>query len=380
MNFQILASTNFDNKNIKNRFDEFSGELAGICYMQSDLKTIQDSELSKKLKRTNMIKENGHHSVFDHEYITLYFEDVPKFFAMILNNEQMYTTSEKSARYTKMNIDGTEKELYDKWLNIFKKLIPLKYPNEPYFTEKRIEKLAQENARYFISVFTPTCFAYTVSFRQLNYLYSFFKNADYTNKYFCKLKPTIDEFLYFLENNDLIDEKLYNFAKNRQFSIFSKKECKEYFGDVYVTKYLGSFAEFAQAQRHRTLNYSFADTPYTSFYIPKLIEKNEKLKQMWLEDMQKVKDNIPQATLIQIQESGTYENFMLKANERLCTCAQLEIENQTKITLQKYIYYTTDEEIKNTLLTINKGARCLSNFKCNTPCKFPDGIKLDREI
>ena len=71
---------------------------------------------------------------------------------------------------------------------------------------------------------------------------------------------------------------------------------------------------------------------------------------------------------------------MLKANERLCTCAQLEIENQTKITLQKYIYYTTDEEIKNTLLTINKGARCLSNFKCNTPCKFPDGIKLDREI
>ena len=30
MNFQILASTNFDNENIKNRFDEFSGELAGI--------------------------------------------------------------------------------------------------------------------------------------------------------------------------------------------------------------------------------------------------------------------------------------------------------------------------------------------------------------
>ena len=57
MNFQILASTNFDNENIKNRFDEFSGELAGICYMQSDLKTIQDSELSKKLKRTNMIKK-----------------------------------------------------------------------------------------------------------------------------------------------------------------------------------------------------------------------------------------------------------------------------------------------------------------------------------
>ena len=35
----------------------------------------------------------------------------------------MYTTSEKSARYTKMQPSPKELELYNKWYEIFKKLI-----------------------------------------------------------------------------------------------------------------------------------------------------------------------------------------------------------------------------------------------------------------
>ena len=40
----------------------------------------------------------------------------------------------------------------------------------------------------------------------------------------------------------------------------------------------------------------------------------------------------------------------------------------------------TPDEIKAMLEKYNKGARCTSGFKCNTPCKFADGINLDREI
>ena len=48
-----------------------------------------------------------------------------------------------------------------------------------FIKEKRIEtqvgKLAQENARYMISVFTPTTMEYTVSFRQLFLIIDYFE-------------------------------------------------------------------------------------------------------------------------------------------------------------------------------------------------------------
>lgn len=47
---------------------------------------------------------------------------------MILNNEKVYNTSEKSARYTKMNPSKEEKELYEKWINIYKEKISVEYP------------------------------------------------------------------------------------------------------------------------------------------------------------------------------------------------------------------------------------------------------------
>ena len=227
MEFKILASTSTENNNIKSRYNKLSGELAGICYMQGDFESIQNQTDEKKLSRAEMIKENGHHSVFDHEFVTLYFEDVPKLFAMILNNERVYATSEKSARYTKMNVAGKEKELYDKWLGIMKAVITQRYGKEKYFTAKKIEKLAQENARYFISIYTPTSFAYTVSYRQLNYLYTELKNClKSSNPYIAKMSDIITNFCNFLEKNDLIDEKIANFAQNKAISLFARKKEK----------------------------------------------------------------------------------------------------------------------------------------------------------
>ena len=63
---------------------------------------------SKTKDRAEGNKENKHHSVFGHDYISLYFEGIPKIIAMMINNEKDYNTSEKSGRYTVMF--GNEKE------------------------------------------------------------------------------------------------------------------------------------------------------------------------------------------------------------------------------------------------------------------------------
>ena len=72
---------------------------------------------------------------------------------------------------------------------------------------------------------------------------------------------------------------------------------------------------------------------------------------------------------------------MLKVKERLCSAAQLEIMEQTKNTLKKYIDQCDDNYVRLQLLTVNNGARCVEkNYKCNEPCGFKQGIDLTREI
>lgn len=123
MEMKILAATSPNLTNFRDTFNKFSGELAGICYMPKDIDSILSQPIEKKLSRAEITKQNGHHSVFDHEYVTLYLQDVPKMFAMLLNNEKVYTTSEKSARYTKMQSSGIQLDLFLKWQEIIKDLI-----------------------------------------------------------------------------------------------------------------------------------------------------------------------------------------------------------------------------------------------------------------
>ncbi len=68
-----------------------------------------------------------------------------------------------------------------------------------------------------------------------------------------KLKPWLDEtakaFRSVLNCEEIRDNK------GRELSLFTTRERSEYFGEVYSTNYWGSFAQLAQAQRHRSLNY-----------------------------------------------------------------------------------------------------------------------------
>jgi len=223
MNIKIIASTKVGYALPKEEAVNFSGRSAGICYLPDTVETLFNEPIEKTERRVNGNLKNGHHSVFGHPIYNLCLEGIPKILAMILNNEKLYNTSEKSARYTHMEPSDDEKELYEKWIEIYKKQILKTYPN---FEEKKAKKLAQENARYLISVFTPaTIMEYTVDFRQLNYIIGWSK--DYIenvedNPFSIKLKKALKEFLYAMP--DIEVEGLNSKEKGRSFSPFAKRE------------------------------------------------------------------------------------------------------------------------------------------------------------
>ena len=152
MKIEVIASTKVGYALPKEEALDFSGKSAGICYLPDTLETLFAEPAEKTQRRVNGNLKSGHHSVFGHATYNLSLEGIPKILAMVLNNEKMYNTSEKSARYTKMEPSPQEKKLYEKWIEIYAKQIAKEYPQ---FDEKRVKKLAQENARYLISVFTP---------------------------------------------------------------------------------------------------------------------------------------------------------------------------------------------------------------------------------
>ena len=123
----------------------------------------------KTARRADNTLGNEHKTPYEHANITMEIIG-PKILMMILNNEKQCSTSEKSARYTPMdassNLSYREIELYDKWLSYLKRIINDKYGH--IFKADKIIKLAQENARYFCSVFTTTKMIHTIPWVQLN--------------------------------------------------------------------------------------------------------------------------------------------------------------------------------------------------------------------
>ena len=428
----------------------FSGKAAGVCYMPDDYleEGIQNEE--KAANRAKGNAKSGHHSVFDHMHITMIVK-TSKMMCMLLNSVGVYTTSEKSARYTKMQPKTElEAELYNKWKDKIQPLILKMYPNtddeilnkrfKKYFEtvvgkdtcpptikdgafvtlhgehkeefETKLDelkqaedipsyKLAQENARYMISVFTPTTMEYTVSYRQLILISDYLellieccdcKNTDFNKqlkeesqallKEFNKIlgdKPFRDNknlYFRFLEAQHLgevVEGKFKRFNPTRVNGITKGK--KTYIGDTYTITYKCSFAMLAQAQRHRTLRYSmwYDGTGNIEFYVPDIIELNN-LKTEWLKDLKSVKYCTPQATFVRCTEQGLFEDFELKCKERMCGRAQLEIMKNTTDTVKLFIDNFGNLSAENLVLLYNITNRPLDGsgvFPC-ARCKFDD--------
>lgn len=382
MKVQVLASTKPGYELGVDEAIKFSGKEAGICYMPDDIKTLFSEPEEKTLKRANGTLKSGHHSVFGHPSYCLAFEEVPKIIAMVLNNEKDYNTSEKSARYTKMKSSKEEEKLYEKWIEIYEKQILQTYPE---ISEKQAHKLAQENARYLISVFTPaTTMGHTIDLRQLNYVLNwmdeFVQNAQ-DNQFNTLLKPYFKEFTKMCERfrvGDLKDNK------SRSLSLQAKRERKEEWGENYCCNYMVTFSGLAQAHRHRTLSYeiSVPSVEEAMFFVPPII-KGTDLEQEWLKDIKSLAHMYPQGMLIKVNERGTVEDFIMKCGERLCGAAQLEIAMKTKETLEKYLKNTkdTNKEVYKQLLPYSKGARCtFPNAKCTSPCIWGAKNTFERKI
>ncbi len=362
----------------------FSGRSAGICYLPEDYDTLCNEDPEKTMGRAENNLESMHHSVYGHVTYNFVLINIPKILAMVLNNEKAYTTSEKSGRYTRMKTSDEERELYDKWLEIFIDKISKKYPK---ISEKNRKKLAMENARYLISVFTPgTTMEYTCSIQQWNYILDwardFIENANDNDLFSHKLKKVLKEFLK--NQPDVVIEGLNSGMKDRHFSLFArtKKKKKEYFGWTYCTNYKASFTQLAQAHRHRTLSYEITIPKKRQFYVPPII-KGTDYEEEWLEDIQSLWEYFPQGMLVDVNERGTAENFVLKCTERCCGYAELGTMRQTKKTMAKYLaaVKNSDPDVYAYLEPYSHGARCtFPGWKCKEPCVFGGKDAMDRLI
>ena len=412
-----------------------AGLMGSTCYMKETFDELQAKRIKNILAIASRVEGSGHHSTFGHSHLTLEITGIPKALAMVLNNEKEYCTSEKSARYTVMNeIEPTQLDLYSKWKEIFAKEIDSVYGNcRPFFDAKgvKVQKLAQENARYMISVFTPSNMVYTTSFRQLNYLVHWFEQelADLSsNSFYAGIRDEMKEFVQFVKDNNLYSELLED-HKGRGLTLFGHGILKNYISsNVYSIGYNTSLACLAQEHRHRTIHYHINEFLFEkaepNYFVPPILKcstERDSLVSMWKEDISKVAQFIPQGRLVSVVENGETQDFLLKAFERDCAQAQWEIMDLTRrqagefsnalkaeceqATQRRYpMEYITENssdassrdnsileasyddiiaharEMQEKFEKLSKGARCTAGYDCQDKCGFKEGINLDRKI
>jgi thymidylate synthase ThyX len=370
---KLVASTgNLVSPEDATRFAQSAGR---ICYSEKDWDELQEEKLSPGL--TNHLRNCGHHSPFEHVHLTFYMKGIPKALAMLLNNERPYVTSEKSARYTVMkDIEPLQRELYDKWLARFIELVERKVPEVT--DPKHRQKLAQENARYMTSVFTPTKMLHTLSLRKLNELIFELERVapEYQESREPFKKRLAEAINGFLEQTRQWRVEGLNNRTERRLSFF-RPHAKEYFGDVYSTFSAMSFACLAQAHRHRTIDYGISGglesdaTPV--FFVPPIIQDTP-LSAEWQQDLERIAESdIPQGQLLSVSETGALEDFRSKMILRLCGHAQYEIMRNTLATARKYAQQMPE---------VKEWARpkCQQGMKCNEPCVWRGEKALERII
>ena len=162
----LVGSTN--NIKTKQGADNFAYSSARVCYSEFDFSKLKGESKKNIIKLTDFLKKSGHHSPFDHIYLNFYLNNWSKALFMVLNNQSVYVTSEKSSRYTKMQLFEEQKSIYKFWYEEFDRLILNEYSwmqGSEQFDEKR-GKLCKENARYMTSSFTPSKMVHSVSYRK----------------------------------------------------------------------------------------------------------------------------------------------------------------------------------------------------------------------
>jgi hypothetical protein len=280
-------------------------------------------------------------------------------------------------------------------MDILTERIEKVYPN---IGEVRRKKLAQENARYFIDVAGPyTSMVYTTTYRQWSYIAQWFDkfinaNSNIPTQF---REALIMDFTYirdFIVSSGIGNINKLNDIKSRTIPFLSFQNNKtlpteEQYGKMYLVNYDCSFSCLAQAQRHRTLNYTmyFNDLKPDEyeFYIPEIVSD---LAEEWIADMRNlvVHEILPQGILVKVSESGDVNNFILKCEERLCGRAQREVAILTRDTLNK-LYFNSTGEVQDILQSMyipeqRCKAKCELIGTCSETCEFGPVYAVDRVI
>ncbi|MCW8966332.1 MAG: FAD-dependent thymidylate synthase [Candidatus Pacearchaeota archaeon] len=378
-----------DKEQIIESLYKFSQTSARVCYSKYNFQELLDEVLKKGF--LDGLIERGHHSVFEHINFNFYLDDFSKMFVMVLNNEKQYATSEKSARYTEMtDIQSNQKLLYEKWKSIFQEEITKKYSKNNFGGlyikgddgKTTMEKLAQENARYMTSVFTPTKMVYTLNWRQLNFLMSEFEkfqsNPDIR---YCGEElgeRVVDDMKEF--NRQLAPLRIDGLENqtDRRLSAFDFEEVENSFKYAYSTNYEISFAGWGQFQRHRTIDYHTSDGTdlgaNLGFFVPRLIRRKN-LETEWIKDLESVaQTDFPQGQLIRLNEYGNIKDFRSKWFLRVCGHAQNEAMEVTVKTGKKYKRFQKKYGDKSL------EPKCIQGYKCVGTCVWKGKKALSRLI
>lgn len=392
---------------------KISGKSAGMCYCNDDFNKILDNNDGAKTRFRRVVSTH-HHSIAEHAHIEVVITGISKVLAMVLNNQQCYATSEKSGRYTQMTGNTeAEKKAYDKWYKIlFDELMK----NDTIIAqkdagEKTADKLAKENARYLLGIFSPiVSMCYTCSLMQWTYLAQWMREAiedmkkDITTShqsYIKNLSREFQEFSECIENSGLYIPELVN-RKHRKIDTFIGtshiyNEAGDYpsrYGidvdttdEVIVARFQTSFAALAQLQRHRTTKFymsvcseigTISETRFHNderySFIPEIVPHTMKMD--WLHDRTEIISASDDIVLligdkIACKMITTFDNFKSIMMERCCGRAQFEtmavvnrIHEAVFRSSELYREFCADYKLPQRGVT-----KCMMQ-KCVEPCMF----------
>lgn len=433
---------------VKNgKFDQYEalksvGVKAAVCYKETiDNKQVSPNDIRNSESDDILITRalstifNDHTTPSEHQVVSLELTGIPKILCMVLNNEKQYTADERSLRYTEVEpndyISNLEVILYQKWLNKFEQIITakmldfyLKCSKNEKIAKKAIHKVAQENARYMVSIFMPTTTTYTVPFIQINKILTYMKKIidnplddlerllvpylkEFTNLCIERNVAITKDSIYEVANrNEIVKEKLYskypdikNYKDNSELiyknnkdvdlSLFAKRNrftainCPNEYGHIISYNNYESFACLAQEHRHRTIECEMMVPSEFEIFIPPIISNDANMVNEWIRDMNRVKSKYPQGQLVKVNRIMSVKN-MLKyvSQERACDMAQLEIQRvyTRNIIPDTYNALVTSNnlDLAETVEPYVKKLRCqFPGYKCPNPCHHP---RLKRDI
>ena len=394
---------------------------ARSCYVSKGIVKPEDvEEWSKKGELLDSIFKAGHHTTLQHTHFTILIEGISRHLIWrLLHSHMFYNSEQVSQRYAKMKIEnfyipkGADQtkwsEYYQKMFKFYEefceKLEPIMRDKLPKFQKHIANKKAQEMARYLLPVGMKAHLYHTINIiTALRYIN--------VAKFLPEAVEEAEEFV------ELLEKEMLKIDKNLKPLIdFAKKE-KALFPKVDISKYrdkgvfdiinhnfeinenyagvlrssnlffdeslLGGFNSYvklslsadAQNQRHRrspAIRPALEDIYKIDYYIPPIIKENllDKYKEaieysyQFFESQKKILGfsnsvyALVNAHNIEIIQKDDFNEFMHKAQMRLCYNAQQEIFD---------IIYSQISQLKENGVDV-------SNFLPPCAIRYKKGIK-----